>query len=144
MPRSEDLRVLVADDSKMQLKIVIDICSRLGVEVDAVNDGISAVELAEQNSSSYGIFITDLHMPGDMDGCRAASRIHAIDPAIDIYLMSGSETDSAAGSEQEEEKGDSAEDVFTDFWLKPVPRKVMEDAILASCCCSGSSRGSGK
>lgn len=55
-------RVLVADDSPTNLKLISLMLERLGAEVEQVEDGIAAVTALEQEN--YDLALIDIEMPG--------------------------------------------------------------------------------
>ena len=69
LPRFENLRVLVADDSAVNREVAIEALSRLGAQVDTVENGVDAVSAAAKHS--HDIILMDGSMP-QMDGytCR--------------------------------------------------------------------------
>lgn len=67
------LRVLVADDQALNLKIAETQLQALGCEVSTAADGEAALEAA--NQSPFDIILMDLNMPR-LDGWRASKRIH--------------------------------------------------------------------
>ncbi len=66
--------VLVADDNRVNQKIVAHLLQALGCEVDVASNGIEALELWFQRP--YDAILMDCHMPA-LDGLQAAARIRA-------------------------------------------------------------------
>jgi two-component system, NarL family, sensor histidine kinase BarA len=69
LPRFANLRVLVADDSAVNREVAIEALSRLGAQVETVENGAEAVSAASRHS--HDIILMDGSMP-QMDGYRAA------------------------------------------------------------------------
>ena len=72
LPRFVNLRVLVADDSAVNREVAIEALSRLGAQVETVDNGVDAVRAASK--CSHDIILMDGSMP-QMDGYTAARTI---------------------------------------------------------------------
>ena len=70
----EGLKVLVAEDNKMNQFYIRQLLSNLKVEVDIAENGKEAVEIFERDASSYDLILMDMHMPV-MNGIEAISKI---------------------------------------------------------------------
>lgn len=68
----QGLHALVADDNKINCKLIKIILENLGLEVTVVNDGKEAVEMSKKNA--YDILFMDIEMPV-MDGVEACKHI---------------------------------------------------------------------
>ncbi len=68
------LKVLVADDNAINRKVALALLERLGCRVDAVTNGLEAVEAV--SASRYDLVFVDCHMPV-LDGYAASRRIRA-------------------------------------------------------------------
>jgi signal transduction histidine kinase/CheY-like chemotaxis protein len=66
------LRVLVADDSRINQKVVAGVLERMGFVTDVVGSGAEAIEA--WGRSRYSAILMDCQMPG-MDGYEATARI---------------------------------------------------------------------
>ena len=69
LPRFANLRVLVADDSAINREVAIEALSRLGAQVETVENGAEAVSVASRHA--HDIILMDGSMP-QMDGFTAA------------------------------------------------------------------------
>ena len=74
--RARPLRVLVAEDNKVNQRLVLAILNGLGHEVTVVGDGREAVEAAR--TGGFDLALLDVHMP-EMDGFEATAAIRALE-----------------------------------------------------------------
>ncbi len=73
VPRmSSGLFVLVADDSRVNQKVVVGMLERLGCHAEVVSNGVAAVEAVARRQ--YALVLMDCQMPG-MDGYEATRQI---------------------------------------------------------------------
>ncbi|NNE20552.1 MAG: response regulator [Myxococcales bacterium] len=68
---SNGMRLLVAEDNMINQRVVVAHLHALGYEVDAVNDGVEALEALKDEGHCYAAVIMDGQMPR-MDGYQAA------------------------------------------------------------------------
>jgi signal transduction histidine kinase/CheY-like chemotaxis protein/HPt (histidine-containing phosphotransfer) domain-containing protein len=109
--------VLVADDHPVNREVLRRHIESLGYQVDLVEDGQKAWERLED--TSYGILLTDLHMPV-LDGLALAKRIRAHEAERDSKrLPVVAITASVLTGEFEQCRQAGADDVM----LKPLLRK---------------------
>jgi len=78
LPRFDNLRVLVADDSAVNREVAIEALSRLGARVETVENGVEAVAAAAR--CAHDIILMDGSMP-EMDGFAAARAIRHAEEA---------------------------------------------------------------
>ena len=60
----QPLRVLLVDDSKLILKMLAHLCTKLGIDCDTACDGESALDAMMQPNKQYTLVLIDRCMPG--------------------------------------------------------------------------------
>ena len=70
--RAPSARILVVDDTKMNLLVVENLLKKIGIKIDTAFNGPDAIELAKNNA--YDVIFMDQRMPG-MDGTEAMQEI---------------------------------------------------------------------
>jgi CheY-like chemotaxis protein len=79
------LKVLLAEDNKLNQDMMFTILTNLGYEVDTVANGFEAVEATIKNR--YDLILMDIMMPG-MDGIGATKQIRGSDnPMHDVPIV---------------------------------------------------------
>jgi CheY-like chemotaxis protein/HPt (histidine-containing phosphotransfer) domain-containing protein len=69
--QSNGMKILVAEDNEINQRVVVAHLQALGYDVDAVNDGVEALEALSDDRHCYAAVIMDGQMPR-MDGYQAA------------------------------------------------------------------------
>ena len=92
LPGNGHVRVLVIDDEAVIREVAASMLKHIGCEVAVTEDGAKAVELYEKaldDATPFDAVITDLMMPGGMDGHETAKRVRAINPDAKIIVSTG-------------------------------------------------------
>ncbi len=71
------LRILLAEDNRINQKVAARLLERLGFRVDIAGNGLEAVEAVQRQI--YDVVLMDVHMP-ELDGLAATSRIRELMP----------------------------------------------------------------
>lgn len=91
--RKRKLKVLLAEDSPTAVKQVVETLGNIGVDVVSVQDGLQALHLLRQWSSSGRkvtdeilMLVTDAEMP-EMDGYRLTAEVRKDPELRDLYVV---------------------------------------------------------
>ncbi|MBR5376465.1 MAG: response regulator [Lachnospiraceae bacterium] len=119
-----DARVLVTDDTKMNIMVVQNLLKRTGMKIDTALSGPEAIALCEDNE--YDVILMDQRMPG-MDGTETLQKIRALEngknrenPVICLTA------DAIRGAKER-----YIAQGFTDYLTKPVNGADLENMLLA-------------
>jgi CheY-like chemotaxis protein len=124
MARQHPLRILLAEDSLVNMKIVLWFLRKLGYHSDVVFNGIEAIDAMKRRS--YDVILMDAEMP-EMDGRQATKLIRKDFPSNQqphIIAM----TANAKPSDREELLSLGMDDYIT----KPLKMEDMIRVLLAS------------
>jgi PAS domain S-box-containing protein len=80
--------ILLVDDDDTVRTILCEQLQELNLEVVAVSDGLSALDLLEDPGCQFDILLTDFAMPG-INGSETIHRARAIRPGLQTILMTG-------------------------------------------------------
>ena len=83
-----DLRILLVDDDTLVRETVGAMLRGLGATVIPAKDGPAAIDIL-QSDAVVRVMLTDVVMPGGMDGLALAERASVLRPALNIVFMSG-------------------------------------------------------
>ncbi len=83
----KDARILIVDDEPLTRKSLYEILKFEGYRVDTAKDGQEALDIIEKQMPS--VVITDLKMPGDIDGLTLLREIHSRDKDTAVVLITG-------------------------------------------------------
>jgi PAS domain S-box-containing protein len=87
--------VLVVDDEDDLLDIAVAYLAEMGYEALQATDGLSALELVKQRGD-IDLMVTDIIMPGGMNGVELTQKVHDLRPEIKVVYCSGFPADALA------------------------------------------------
>jgi signal transduction histidine kinase/ActR/RegA family two-component response regulator len=96
-PRSVSKAILLVDDDDAVRAILGEQLRELGLRVDAVPNGSSAVERLKQRGRQYDVLLTDFAMPG-INGLETISLARVEQPELHALLMTGFADEDAVAS----------------------------------------------
>ncbi len=117
----DDLRVLVADDCRMNRYVMKDMLNQMGVKPDIAASGNAAMELLRNNE--YNIVMLDIQMPGlsGFDVIKEYRKLHPDAESVPIVVITGDAT--------QEVYDECAQLGVSGFLLKPVDHSKLAHAI---------------
>jgi len=95
LPAKRRGTVLVVDDELDLLDIAFAYLAELGCNALQAKDGASALEVIGQHTD-IGLMVTDIIMPGGMNGVELAQKVRQLRPEIKIIYCSGFPADALA------------------------------------------------
>ncbi len=117
--RGEGL-VLVVDDEPAIRDLARTLLERVGFQVLLAGDGFEGLDLFRHHHAELALVVMDLVMPR-MGGVEAHTRMHDLDPAVPMLLMSGYGHEEAVAELEAEGKAC--------FLPKPFGRQALMDAV---------------
>lgn len=81
--------ILVVEDEPMILELITDALEMYGYKVRAFADADTAWGFVQSSGYPPRLLITDLRMPGHMDGLELAKQLRAEQPDVPIIVASG-------------------------------------------------------
>ena len=85
--------VLVVDDEPLVRILTVQVLEEAGFQVEEA--GNSEEALSRLNGHQIAALVTDIHMPGSLDGRGLAWRVHQLFPAVVTVIISGVATPGA-------------------------------------------------
>lgn len=98
MDTQERERALVVDDNPAALFAVSAIFEGMGFEVDEADGPQTALALFA--AKSYDLVVSDIRMPGDMNGVQLAQMLQKKNPDLSVILMTGYDEHIKDGAER--------------------------------------------
>jgi len=115
-PMLSRIKVLLAEDNSVNQKVVLNILSKHGYQIDIASNGQEALEKAK--SCKYDIILMDWQMP-ILDGIEATKKIRVFDAVTPIIALT-------AAAHQEQECKDAG---MQDYLLKPFKPTQLRDVV---------------
>ncbi|NPA35418.1 MAG: response regulator [Chlorobi bacterium] len=110
----KSIKVLIAEDNKLNQKVLENLFSRLSITIDIAETGTQAVELA--GKIKYDLIFMDIYMP-EMDGISAVKKIKESGIETPVIGMTA--------SNDIEEKNSAMDAGMDDFIIKPVKLETL-------------------
>lgn len=127
-PASASARILIAEDSPLNLQVALKQMERLGYAADGVRDGTAVLEALKR--TAYDIILMDCQMPG-LSGYEAAwqirederRRVGATPEAKRVYIIA------MTANVRDDSRGKCLQAGMDDYISKPVELRELEAAV---------------
>ena len=121
--RAPDARILIVDDTRINITVTAGLLRKTGVRTDSAQSGDKALELAEK--TPYDLILMDQRMPG-MDGIETLhmirSRKDGVNSRTPVICMTA---DAIIGAKEK-----YTAEGFTDYLPKPVSGEMLEKMLI--------------
>ena len=77
-------RILIVDDEESMIQFLSILLSKEGYEIVVARSGRDALQKAEEET--FDVVVTDIKMPGEIDGLGVLSGIKKLDPSIPVVI----------------------------------------------------------
>ena len=121
--KAPDARLLVVDDTDMNLTVIEGLLSKTEIQLDTASSGIEALNLTRE--TKYDLILMDQRMP-KMDGTQTMNHIRHQEDGLNIDTPVICLTaDAVSGA-----RNKYLEEGFTDYLSKPVESTTLEAALI--------------
>ncbi len=121
--RAPDARILIVDDTQMNLNVVVNLLKKTEIQIDTATSGADALALTDEKK--YDAILMDQRMPG-MNGTEILHQIRARAEGLNrdtpVICLTA---DAVVGARER-----YLNDGFADYLSKPVDGQVLERVIL--------------
>lgn len=88
-PLPQERKILVVEDEPFMQELILEVIRDLGLPALALASGDKAFAFLKEKHQQIDLMITDVRMPGLMDGVDLANAVYEKWPHIKIVLSSG-------------------------------------------------------
>jgi CheY-like chemotaxis protein len=81
--------IIVVDDEPDILRYIREILQHVNYEVITATSGDQAWALFKEHQPEIDMVLTDVVMPGSIDGLELAAKIHQVDPSLPVLFVTG-------------------------------------------------------
>jgi CheY-like chemotaxis protein len=82
-------KILLVDDDSDVRTVVRDALEESGYQIWEASDGSEAMNIWKTKASQIDLLLTDMAMPGDLNGRQLADRLRRERPGLKVVFMSG-------------------------------------------------------
>lgn len=118
-----DARILIVDDTRMNIEVAVGLLSHTKIKIDSVMGGREALELTD--SEKYDVILLDQRMP-EMDGTETLQKIREQKTAVNLDTPIICLTADAVSGAREKYMSEG----FTDYLTKPVDGISLEKILI--------------
>jgi two-component system, response regulator PdtaR len=87
MPAMSPPRILVVEDESFVRALIVERLAEAGFEVDQADTSDAAVRLLD--ADGYKLLVTDMHLPGALNGAELAERSHKKKSDLPVVFVHG-------------------------------------------------------
>lgn len=88
-PDMDGLRVLLVEDNRMLAEVTQALLVASGCKVRSVHSSQEALQCVAEATTAFDVVLSDVVMPGSLDGIGLAHQLHRLQPGLPVVLMSG-------------------------------------------------------
>ncbi|HZP99207.1 MAG TPA: response regulator, partial [Reyranella sp.] len=118
MPRGSESILVVEDDEQVRASVVMQLTG-LGYSIGEAADGASALGMLASAKRPFDLVLTDVIMPGAMNGRMLADEVGRRWPATKVIFMSGYTENRARRGRNGPQRGDHASSWFCTQVARP-------------------------
>jgi CheY-like chemotaxis protein len=82
-------KILLVDDDSDVRTVVRDALEESGYQIWEASDGSEALNIWKTRASQFDLLLTDMAMPGGLNGRQLADRLRCEQPGLKVVFMSG-------------------------------------------------------
>ena len=118
-----DAHILVVDDTRMNLMVVVNLLKSTGMQIDTAGSGAEAIKMAE--TTHYDLILMDQRMP-EMDGTEAMLHIKELNNDVNARTPFICLTADVIRGAREKYLAEG----FADYLTKPINPKILEETLM--------------
>jgi CheY-like chemotaxis protein len=92
-PRGGTETILLVEDEQPVRELVARVLQKYGYQVVTASTAVEAIEVWQHRTGEIHLLLTDLIMPGNMNGRELAEKLNADAPALKVIFTSGYSAD---------------------------------------------------
>jgi len=127
MENNRDIKILLAEDNKINQRIMTLTFKQMGVKCDIASNGMEALEMHQKNL--YNLILMDMQMPV-MDGLEASSLIRDFERDTNqtkrVYIVA------LTGNDISDKEEECLEAGMDDFMEKPLQENLLTELFSRS------------
>lgn len=81
--------ILIVDDEATLRSVFSDMMTRQGYRCITAANAVDALQIIESNLLEFDMLVTDIKMPGVLDGVALASKLREFQPDVAILVITG-------------------------------------------------------
>ncbi len=128
-PQGGDEAILVVEDNELVRTSVVRILTRLGYFVVSAEDGHEAIDALCAGGFKPDLLLTDIMLPGNMNGHEVSEEVLQLQPNCNIVYMSGYSADTLSNSKVLPAGCERLAKPFSSAVLARTIRKSLDDRV---------------